>query len=74
MMAWALFVNPMPLTASAAFWLLLPLCVAVATVYRTVRIQHTQRLLVAILKLLGYIVVGMAIISVILWLIGTYWP
>ena len=74
MIAWTAFVNPMTLSTGATFWMLLPLCVVVAAVYRAVRTEEIRRLGAEILALLGYMVVGLVAIAVVLWAIATYWP
>ena len=45
-----LFTHPMELSGPV-FWAVIPVCVAVAIVYRTIRIHSLQRLPIAIIKL-----------------------
>ena len=73
-MDWKLFVNPMPLHSDMVLWLLLPLCVSVAVVYKTVRTQDIRRLWHEILFLVIYMVAGLSALGLALWVIHTYWP
>ena len=74
MIAWTLFHNPVTISFQAEMWLLLPLCAAVAVVYKTIRAQSLRRLPWEILGLLGYMAVGLVVLCVGLWLVHEYWP
>lgn len=74
MIAWALFYNPITLGFYGELWLLLPLCAAVAIVYKTVRTHHPRHLPREILALMAYMVVGLVVLCTGLWLIQEYWP
>jgi len=74
MIAFTLFYNPMTIHFYNQIWLVLPVCVAVAIIYKTVRTQNLRRLPLEILASLGYMVGGLVALAVILWLILKYWP
>ena len=74
MMGWALFYNPMNLTFHGLLYLLVPLCLSVAVVYKTIRVKHLRRLPVAIAGLIGYMLVGLLALGAGLWAIQRYWP
>ncbi|MDY6914417.1 MAG: hypothetical protein SVT52_08180 [Planctomycetota bacterium] len=75
MIAWKIFYNPMNLPVGGAMlWLLLPLCVSVAVVYKTVRTKKLSRLPLEILALLGYMCAGLLTLGAVLWIIREYWP
>ena len=69
-----LFVNPITIPIKYQLWLLLPLCAAVATVYKTIRVTDIRRLYIEILSLLAYMVAGLVALGVALWALHTYWP
>ncbi len=74
-MAWTLFVNPMtPSSGLTLLWLLLPVCAAVAIVYKTIRTSRLSRLWLEIVALIGYMVIGLGALGAGLWLIQAYWP
>ncbi|MBL7133113.1 MAG: hypothetical protein ISS78_03360 [Phycisphaerae bacterium] len=70
----ALFVNPIAIPFKYQLWLMLPLCAAVATVYKTIRTTNVRRLHIEILALLAYMVAGLVALGTALWAIHTYWP
>ena len=71
--AW--FEHPMQLPADDRLvWLILPLCVAVAVVYKTIRVKSLRRLPWEIALLVGYMVAGLAVLAAGLWLVQEYWP
>jgi len=72
--AWTLFYNPITLSFYGELWLLLPLCAAVGVVYKTIRIHHLRRLPREVLFLVLYMVAGLVLLSVGLWLVQEYWP
>lgn len=68
MTGWTLFYNPMPLQADGwTLWLLLPLCLSVAIIYKAVRIQNLRRFPWEVLALMGYMIVGLIGLGVVLW-------
>lgn len=74
MIAWTLFYNPMPLTSDLVRLLLvLPLCAGVAIVYKTVRENDLRRLFLRIISLFCYMIVGLVMLGVVMWLIQRYW-
>lgn len=70
----ALFYHPMELHSGLLLWLLLPLLVGVAVVYKTVRTQDVRRLPLETLALVAYMLGGLATLGAVLWLIQAYWP
>ncbi|MCD4825983.1 MAG: hypothetical protein K8S55_15435 [Phycisphaerae bacterium] len=69
MIAWTIFYNPMTFSPHAALWLVLPVCLAVAMVYRTLRIGDIRQLPIRILALWGYIIGGLALLGGGFWLL-----
>ena len=70
----SLFYNPIQLPSdSLLVWLVLPLCVAVAVVYKTLRTRSLRRLPLEIGLLMLYMVLGLAALGAGLWLIQEYW-
>ena len=74
MIAWTPFYNPMPMSSATVLWLVLPLCASVALVYKTVRTKNVGRLPLEVLWLFAYMVVGLIVLGVGLWLLMKYWP
>jgi len=69
-----LFVHPLQLPADATLlWLVVPLTASVAITYKTVRARTLRRLWLHILLLIIYILGGMALLGVGLWLFAEYW-
>ncbi len=69
MLGWTIFYNPMSLPFNSLLWLLLPLCGAVAIIYKTCRVGKISRLWPQIISLLVYMVVGLAALCVVLWVV-----
>lgn len=69
MIAWTLFLNPMTIPTSLVLWLILPLCLAVAVVYKTVRIGDVRQLPRQIAALVAYMIGGLVVLATVLWLI-----
>lgn len=69
-----LFVNPMTLRAESVLYLVLPLCAAVAIVYKTIRVTHLRRFPKEVAILMLYMVVGLVGLGAALWLVQEYWP
>jgi hypothetical protein len=65
--AGTLFYHPLTVPTDLHLWLLLPLCAAVAIVYKAVRTQHVRRLALDSAVLLAYMVVGLLALGVALW-------
>ncbi len=64
-----LFVHPMEISTTTALWLVLPLCLCVAIVYKTVRTHNIRRLPRQIGVLMAYITGGLVVLAVGLWLV-----
>lgn len=69
-----IFVNPFPIHTTAVLWLILPLCLAVAIVYKAVRTRDVGRLWIEVAQLALYMVAGLSALGAGLWLIQEYWP
>ncbi|MBI5723210.1 MAG: hypothetical protein HZA50_04575 [Planctomycetes bacterium] len=69
MLAWTLFYNPVPMPSTWSFWLLLPLCLSIVVVYRTIRTKDMRRLPMEILRLSIYMAAGLSILGLALWLL-----
>lgn len=73
-MAWRLFYHPMVLPVSVVLWLVIPLSIGVAVVYKTVRTENLRRLPLQVAVLVGYVLAGLAVLGAGLYLIQEYWP
>lgn len=69
MIAWTLFYTPMTLSPSAQLWLLLPLVLVVAVVYKTLRASHVREIPVVVVKVYLYMVGALIALAVGLWAI-----
>ena len=67
-----IFYNPITLPCDSLLWLMLPLVVSVAIVYKTVRTHNLRRLPLEILGLVGYVAAGVVALAVGLWAIQAY--
>ncbi len=68
MLGWTLFYNPMQLPSDGwSLWLLIPLCLAVSVVYKTVRTENLRKLPLEILSTLCYMLAGLTALGVGLW-------
>ena len=74
MPAWTIFQNPITIHSDSLLWLLAPLCVAVAVVYKAIRVHDIRRFHWEVLVLLGYMLVGLVVLGGGLWLLQEYWP
>ena len=74
MIAWTPFFHPIIIRADAVLWLVLPLILSVAVIYKTIRARDLRRLPIQVLGAVVYMVVGLSALCALLWLIGTYWP
>ena len=72
MIAWTLFYNPIALPPGSILWLCIPLCVSVAAVYRTLRVERVGGLWWRILVLTAELVGGLFVLAVVLWAILAY--
>ena len=70
----ALFQHPMTLSTSLAFWLLLPLCVTVAVVYKALRAPHVSQVPRQSAVLMGLLLAGLATLAAALWAVARWWP
>ncbi len=64
-----LFWHPMTLDSSSTIWLLIPLCISVAVVYKTIRVQRPAQLPLAIALLVIYMIGGLTLLGGALWAI-----
>lgn len=62
-----LFVNPVSLPSWLCLWLIVPLCVAVSVVYKTVRVHHLSQLPRQVLTLMAYMFLGLGALGAGLW-------
>jgi len=69
-----LFYHPVQLPSSSLLWMILPLLVVVAVVYKTVRAHNVRRLALDTAYLVILMVLGLAGLGGALWLIQRYWP
>ncbi len=69
-----LFRNPMEISSSCILWLLIPLCVSVAIIYKTVRTDNVRRLHIQIVSLVAYMIAGLVLLGGVLWGSYEYWP
>ena len=67
MIGWIIFYNPLTIPHSLALWGVLPLCLSVAVVYKTIRTKNLRSLPVEIPVLIAYMVGGLILLSAILW-------
>jgi len=69
-----IFTHPITLRFTDQLWFLMPLCVAVAVVYKTIRTQNIARLALEIVVLVGYMIAGLVALGAGLWALQRYWP
>ena len=67
MIAWTIFHNPMIIPQNLVLWLLLPLCLSVAIVYKTIRTKNLRKLPTEIVGLMAYMVGGLILLGGVLW-------
>ena len=70
----ALFSKPMTLHFDSLLWLLMPLCIVVAVVYKTLRTEDLRRLPIQIGRLVLCMAGGLAVLGLGLWALHQYWP
>lgn len=68
---WRPFVNPIQMGRDS-LWLVVPLCIVLAVVYKTIRIRNLRRLPLQILSLWVYILVGLAVLAFAFYLLLEY--
>ena len=73
-LAWQLFRNTIVLPHRELIWLLLPLCLSVAIVYKTLRAGHYRRIPRDVVVLMAYMTTGLVALAVGLWAVQEYWP
>lgn len=71
LLAWRPFLDPLPLHGHW-MWLLLPLVVAMAIVYKAIRVDDLSHLPRQVAVLVGQILIVLAALAAVLWLI-TEW-
>jgi len=67
------FIHPLILPFWALLAMLLPLCLAVAIIYKTVRVPDVRRLAPDVLTLFLYMLAGLAVLMLVGYAIVTYW-
>ncbi|KAA0220377.1 MAG: hypothetical protein KJ057_10530 [Phycisphaerae bacterium] len=67
MMLAGLFSQAIPITGAGRILLLLPLCLSIAIVYKTIRCPQPRQIPTAVLPLWITIVVAMYVIGALLW-------
>jgi hypothetical protein len=67
MMAWTIFYNPITLSPGAQLWLLLPLVLVVAVVYKTLRAGYIREIPLSVVKVYLYMVGALIALAVGLW-------
>jgi hypothetical protein len=68
-MAWMIFVNPVDLPYWLVLWLIIPLCVSVGVVYKTLRTAHPRLLPRELGSLMVYMIGGLVLLGATLWVI-----
>lgn len=69
-----LFVHPQVLPFDMILWLVLPLCVSVAVVYKAIRVHSLRRLPVEASVLIIFMLGGLFTLGAALYAIHKYWP
>ena len=67
-----LFVNPMSIDPATSIFWMIPLCIAVAAVYRTIRTDTVRKLPREIITLSVFLIGGLAALMALLWTAQTY--
>ncbi len=68
------FADPSYISIRHMLWMLLPLCLSVSIVYKTIRVGELASLSKQIAFMVAYIAAGLAGLGVAAWLLVTYWP
>ena len=66
-----LFYNSSQVPSNAGMWFVIPLCLAVTIVYKTIRIKDLRKLPIQSVMLFGYLIGCLLVLGVGLWLIQT---
>jgi len=69
-----IFQNPMTISSTTAMWMLLPICTAVAVIYKTIRAEHLRDIPREVIVLMIYMLVGLTVLGGSLWAVQEYWP
>jgi len=69
-----LFVHPHVLPFDTILWLVVPLCVSVAIVYKTIRVSSLRQLPRQACTLVILMLAGLFALGAGLWAIHEYWP
>ena len=69
-----LFYNPIVLRSDVVLYLLIPICAAVALVYKAVRMNDVRHFWKEVAFLMLYMICGLAALGAGLWAIQEYWP
>ena len=64
-----LFVNPLDISSTSMVFMMIPLCMAVAIVYKTIRVDHIRQGPLQILLLMAYMASGLTALGAALWII-----
>jgi len=64
----ALFYNSCAIPWSATMWFVIPLCLAVTIVYKTVRVNDLRKLPIQSVMLMGYLLGCLLVLGAGLWL------
>ncbi|MCD4699281.1 MAG: hypothetical protein K8R91_01745 [Phycisphaerae bacterium] len=66
-----IFKHPVQMGANH-IWLVIPLCMVLAVVYKTIRVHNLRQLIRQILGLWAYIFVGLTALAVAFWILVEY--
>ncbi len=69
-----LFVHPHVLSFNTILWLVVPLCVSVAVVYKAIRVNSLRELPRQAATLVILMLAGLFALGAGLWAIHEYWP
>ncbi|MFP4140341.1 MAG: hypothetical protein ACOCZU_08595 [Planctomycetota bacterium] len=73
-LAWSLFTHPMTLSSDMVMWLVLPLALSVAVIYKAIRVRRVAELPRQVAILMVQMVGGLIALGLVLWAVATYWP
>jgi hypothetical protein len=73
-LAWSLFTHPMALSSDTVMWLVLPLALSVAVIYKAIRVRRVAELPRQVAILMVQMVGGLLALGLVLWAVATYWP
>ena len=69
-----LFYNPITLPSNLVLYLLIPICAAVALVYKAIRVYDVRNFWKEFAFLMLYMIGGLTALGAGLWAIQAYWP